>query len=153
MKFFILLGACFSTALLAHSTRLGDLRIGHSYAPATPPGAKVGAVFFPLSNNGKTADRLVKAESAIAGIVEIHTHVMDKGVMRMRALPHLDLAPETTVELKPGGFHIMLFELKKPLLKNESFSLILTFEKAGKVEVSVAVEDGVGRHGHTEHKH
>ena len=77
---------------------------------------------------------------------------MDGGVMKMRAIPAIDIKAGAKVELKPGGYHVMLMELKQPLKNGDRFPLTLTFEKAGKIEVSVWVEDMASKGG-GEHKH
>jgi copper(I)-binding protein len=88
---------------------------------------------------------LVGVESAVAGAVEVHEMRMDKNVMRMRAVPRLDLPAGKTVELKPGGYHVMLIDLKKPLNKGDSVPLRLKIENKDKtvstVEVKAAVRD------------
>ena len=146
--------ALFSHYLLAHSYKVGDVDIGHPWTFNTPPGAKVGSAFLTLTS-GKTDDKLVRAESPIAGKTEIHTHVNENGVMRMRAISHIEIGAGKSVELKPGGFHIMLFDLKQPIIKGEKFPITLTFEKAGQVQVEVAVEDrSAAKHSdHAGHKH
>jgi hypothetical protein len=88
---------------------------------------------------------LVGAESTAAGAVEVHEMSMDKNVMRMRAVPKLDLPAGKTVELKPGGYHMMLIDLKRPLKKGDSVPLRLKIENKDKtvsiVEVKAEVRD------------
>jgi periplasmic copper chaperone A len=88
---------------------------------------------------------LVGVESAVAGAVEVHEMRMDKNVMRMRAVPRLDLPAGKTVELKPGGYHVMLIDLKRPLNKGDSVPLRLKIENKDKtvstVEVKAEVRD------------
>lgn len=131
---------------------LASLHIGHPFARATPPGARAGGAFLTVENKGSTADRLIAASSPVAGVVEIHEMVMEGSVMKMRAIPGIEIKPGARVELKPGGYHVMLMDLKRPLQKGERFPLSLTFEKAGKIEISVAVEDRAATGG-AAHKH
>ena len=126
---------------LAHDYQLKDLALDHAWARATPPGAKVGGAFVTIENHGKAADRLVDATTPAAKFVEIHEMSMEGGMMKMRAVPGVEIKPGAKAELKPGGFHVMLFDLQKPLAIGDRFPLTLVFEKAGKVEVSVRVED------------
>jgi periplasmic copper chaperone A len=128
-------------AALAQDYRLKDLTIDHPYARATPPGAKSGAAFLTVGNKGTTADKLVDASTPAAKIVEIHEMWMDGGVMKMRAVAGVDVKPGGKAELKPGGYHIMLLDLKAPLKAGDKVPLTLVFEKAGKIQVSVQVED------------
>jgi copper(I)-binding protein len=119
----------------------GLVRVEGAWARATPPGAKVGGAFVTLINTGDAPDRLVSASSGIAERVELHTHIMDGDVMRMREVEGgIPLPPGETVKLQPGGFHIMLLGLKQGLAAGSRFPLTLTFEKAGNVPVDVPVE-------------
>ena len=83
---------------------------------------------------------LVGAESTVAGAVEVHEMSMDKNVMRMRAVPRLDLPAGRTVELKPGGYHMMLIDLKRPLTKGDSVPLRLKIENKDKTVSTVEVK-------------
>jgi len=117
-----------------------------SSSRATPPAAKVGAGYLALVNGGTAADRLVAASSPAAGRVEIHEMRMDGNVMRMRELAQgLALPPGATVELKPGGFHLMFMELKAPLAVGANVPVTLVFERAGKVEIELKVEPATTR--------
>jgi copper(I)-binding protein len=102
-----------------------------------------------IENHGKEADRLVSASSPVAGRVEIHEMAMDGGIMTMRAVKGIDLKPGATVELRPGGYHVMLEDLKQPLKDGEQIPLVLTFEKGGVVEVKI----DVGAMGAAAHRH
>jgi periplasmic copper chaperone A len=129
----------------------GTLRIDGAWARATPPGGKVGGAFVTLANTGDAPDRLVSAASPVADRVELHTHIKDGDVMRMREVEGgIPLPPGDTVKLQPGGFHIMLLGLKQALAAGSSFPLTLTFEKAGSVQVDVPVETmgSMGPGGH-----
>jgi len=119
----------------------------------TAPGAKVGGAFMTLMG-GKEADRLVSASSPVAGVVELHTHIMEGGIAKMRAIPVIELPVGGKVELKPGGFHIMLINLKAQLKDGETVPIKLRFEKAGEIEVKVPVTaqaPGGGSGGHSPH--
>ena len=120
-----------------------DLSIDHPWARATPPGAMTGGAFVTIENKGKVADKLVDASSPAAKIVEIHEMWMDGGMMKMRAVSGIDVKPGARTELRPGGYHIMLMDLRAPLKVGDRIPLTLVFEKAGKVDVSVQVE-GMG---------
>jgi copper(I)-binding protein len=135
----------------AASQGQGPVRIDGAWARATPPGAKVGGAFVTLLNTGDAPDRLVSASSAVAERVELHTHIMDGGVMRMRQVEGgVPLPPGETVNLQPGGLHIMLLGLNQGLTIGSRFPLTLTFEKAGSVQVDVPVEamGSMGPGGH-----
>lgn len=123
----------------AHDTKLGDLVIGQPWARATPGAATTGVVYLKIENGGPQDDRLVAASTPTAGKAGLHVHAMDNGVAAMREVEAIDLAAHATVELKPGGLHIMLMDLKQPLREHDGFPLTLTFERAGSVEVEVQV--------------
>jgi hypothetical protein len=128
--------------LAAHEYRQGGLFIHHPWARPTAGESKVGAVYLSVKNNGEQADRLKSASTPIAGKVEIHESTQDAaGVMRMRQVEGgLAIAPGATVELKPGGLHIMLIDLKQTLSEGQKAPLKLVFEKSGEVDVDIKVE-------------
>jgi periplasmic copper chaperone A len=130
-------------AAQAHEFKLGAIAIGHPYARATVPGQPAGGGFLKLENKGD-ADRLLSASAGVSGSVELHSMSMEGDVMRMRQVDAIELPAGKTVELKPGGFHIMFMGLKAPLKAGDSFPLKLKFEKAGEVTVDVKVE-GAGK--------
>jgi copper(I)-binding protein len=123
----------------AHEYKVKDLTIGHPWARATPGGAKVGAVYLTLVNDGKATDRLLKAATPLAAGVSIHTMIKDGDVMRMREVDGVEIPAGKTVELKPGGLHIMLMGLTRPLKEGDMFPLTLTLANAGEVAVEVMV--------------
>jgi hypothetical protein len=124
----------------AHDYQLRALHIDHPFARATPPGARSGGVFLSVENKGAQTDRLLTVSTPAAGTAELHQMVLDAGVMRMRAVAGVDVKPGDRLVLQPGGYHVMLAELKRPLQAGDHFPLTLRFEKAGSIEVSVEVE-------------
>lgn len=114
--------------------------VASPWTRATPGGATVGAAFMELRTDKDVADKLVSASSPAAGRVEIHTHIMDGDVMKMRKIDSLPLKAGTMHLLKPMGDHIMLFDLKQPLKAGDKLPLTLTFEKAGPIAVEGTVE-------------
>ncbi len=126
---------------LALDYKLGAIEINHPWTRATPPTAQAGGGFLLLTNTGTTPDRLIAVKSPAADKVEIHEMKMDGNVMRMRELDKgVELPPGATVELKPGGFHIMFMGLKAPFAKDKKVPLTLVFEKAGSIDVELPVE-------------
>ena len=135
-----LAGLCIAAA--AHGAKVGDIDIDHPYATPSIPGTSNGAAYLAsIENKGAVADRLVRASTPAASRVELHTMAVDaQGVMRMREIDGIALAPKAKVQMKPGsGLHLMLIGLKEPLKEDASFPLTLEFERAGKVEVKVIV--------------
>ena len=136
-----LLLALLAAPAAAHEIKLGDLLIIHPWSRATPGQAPNGAVFMKIENQGKADDKLVSAASDVAAMVGIHEHIMDGDVAKMRPVDSVILPAQSTTELKPSSYHIMLMGLKEPLVEYGTFHLTLTFEKAGSIEVEVQVEE------------
>jgi copper(I)-binding protein len=143
------LGCAESTAQSA-SYKVGDLTIQAPWARATPAGAKVGSAYLNITNNGTQADRLVGGALAGAREVEVHEMSMSNNVMKMRHLKDgLEIKPGQTVELKPGGYHLMLTGLGDGLKQGQKLKGRLTFEKAGTVELEFTVAPiGAASGGH-----
>ena len=110
------------------------------YARETPPNAKVGGVYMTLANRGP-AIRLTGVRSDAARMAQIHVHEMDaSGVMRMRRVEDgIALDPDATVRMEPGGLHIMLMGLEKPLRRGGTVDLALEFDDGSTVDVAVPV--------------
>ncbi len=125
----------------AHEFKIGNLHIGHPWSRATPKGATLAAGYMKITNNGTEADRLIGGSADFAGRFEIHEMSMDGTVAKMRMLPNgIEIKPGQTVELKPGGYHLMFQSLKQPLEQGKKVKGALRFEKAGSVDVEYAVE-------------
>jgi hypothetical protein len=125
---------------VAHDYKLGALEIDQPWARATPPTAPTGGGYLSVKNTGTTPDRLMSASSPAAGAVQVHQMKMEGSIMRMRELDGpLEIKPGETVTLAPGGLHLMMLGLKEPLKQGENVPLTLVFEKAGKVDVELAV--------------
>ncbi|AMJ62232.1 copper chaperone PCu(A)C [Bosea sp. PAMC 26642] len=136
-----------SAASFAHDYKAGSLKIGHPWSRATPAGAKVGGGYLSIENTGTEPDRLVSISAAFSGRIEVHEMATTDGIMTMRPLDAgLVIPAGGKVELKPGGFHIMFMDLQQPLKQDERLKGVLTFEKAGPVEVEFKVE-GIGAKG------
>jgi hypothetical protein len=132
---------------LAEEIKAGDLVIKQAWSRATPGGAKTAGGYLTVENKGSAPDRLIGGAADVAAKVEVHEMAMNNGVMTMRPLDKgLTIEPGKTVKLAPGGYHLMLTALKKPLKHGDKVPVTLEFEKAGKVQVSLDVQ-GVGAQG------
>jgi copper(I)-binding protein len=121
--------------------KLGAIEIGHPWSRATPPTAESGGGFLAITNTGTTPDRLIAVKSPAADKVEIHEMKMDGNIMRMREVEKgIEIPPGATVELKPGGFHVMFMGLRAPFAKDAKVPLTLVFEKAGSIDVDLMVQ-------------
>jgi copper(I)-binding protein len=131
----------------AEEVKAGDLVITQAWSRATPGGAKIAGGFLTIENKGSAADRLIGGSGDVAAKVEVHEMTMNNGVMTMRPLDKgLTIEPGKAVKLAPGGYHLMLFDLKSPLKQGDKVPLTLEFERAGKVKLSFEVQ-GVGAQG------
>jgi copper(I)-binding protein len=122
-----------------------QVSVEQPWSRATPPGAKVGVGFMQLKNGG-AADRVVGASSPVAGRVEMHITTREGDVMKMREVSSFEVPAGGTFELKPGGAHLMLMELKGPLKKGERVPLTLRLEKGGELKVELSVQEMGARH-------
>ena len=142
-----LLGAVFSFAVQA------QIQIEKPWSRATAPGAKVGGGYMLIRNQGAAADKLVSASSSAAGKVELHVHVNEGGVMKMREVPGYDVPAKGAFELKPGGAHLMFMDLKAPFKEGDKVPVTLKFEKAGEVKADFQVGGLGGSSAPAHNKH
>lgn len=111
------------------------------------------AAYFSIENGGKSDDRLIDARGDISKKIELHTHIRDGDVMRMRRLDTGVAVPAgKSVAFAPGGHHVMLIGVKSPLKEGNTIALTLVFEKAGTIVVNVPVKRSAPN-GHADHKH
>ena len=141
------LAGLITTSAGADEVKVGDLVITQAWSRATPNGSKIGSGYLTIENKGTSADRLVSLSADIAGKVEVHEMATTNGVMTMRPLDQgLTIDPGKTVKLAPGGYHLMMFDLKRPLKQGEALPVTLEFEKAGKVKIALDVQ-AIGAQG------
>jgi copper(I)-binding protein len=116
-----------------------QIEIENPWSRATAPGAKVGAGYLTIRNKSAAADRLVGASSPAAARVE--THVIEKQgeILRMREVKGYEVPAQGSFELKPGGAHLMLVDIKRPLKEGEKLPLVLRFQNAGEVKAELEV--------------
>ena len=136
--------------------RVAGLRISAPWSKAMPPVSKVGATYLVIENDGQVADRLLGGSTDLAASVEVHSMAHENGVMIMKHLEEgLELPAGSRVELAPGGYHIMLIGLTRPMVEGEGYVLILEFERAGKVELAVPIRpiDSAAGMSKGHHKH
>jgi copper(I)-binding protein len=164
MKFIQHLIAAALTTVCAVSAFAQNVTVTDAWARATVTGQKATGAFMTIT--AKDNAKLVGVSSPVAGVAEIHEMKMDKDVMKMAALPNgLDLPAGKAVALKPGGFHVMLMDLKAPLAKDTTVPVTLMFQDAKGVKSTVELKVLVGMqppampshdhgsHKHSEHKH
>lgn len=145
-------------AALASDYIQGQLHVMQPWSRPLPPVSTNGAAYLSVMNVGDTADKLVSVSTPAAERAELHTHIMDGGVMKMRQVDSVDIPAGAKTVLEPGGLHIMLFGLKQPLVEGKSYPLTLGFEHAGEIQVDVMImqpeSDGSRmQHDHGDMKH
>jgi copper(I)-binding protein len=149
MKTLLFLAALAASAALAQSHGRSDIEVQHPWSRATPPGAKVGAGYMEIHNRGAQPDRLIAASTPAAQRVELHISERQGDVARMRQVKSYEIPARGRYVLQPGGAHLMLFDLARPLEKGERVKVKLRFERAGELEVELEVRDM----GSREHRH
>jgi copper(I)-binding protein len=145
----------------AQSPATGAIEVTQAWARPTVEGQQGGGGFLKITNKGKADDKLIGASAPVAERMELHTMTMENNVMRMREIKEIVVKAGETVELKPGGLHVMFMGLKQPMAKDSKVPVTLVFEKAGKLTVQFAVQPRApegstaaeAQHGHGAHKH
>lgn len=128
------------------------IAVSGAFARETPPSAKAGGAFMTFENTGPE-DRLIAASSPVAARVELHTHTMTDGIMKMREIEGgIPMPSGETVTLKPGGMHVMLMGLKEPLKRDTTIAITLDFESADDMTIEVPVRTIGAMHSGT-HSH
>ena len=131
---------CLLVAVNAGADGIADkITVNDPYVRAVPPVVKTSAAFMQFQNSDAVEHFLVSASTPAAAVVELHTHTMDDGVMRMRQVANIPMPPNETVSLQPGGLHIMLFDLTAPLNPGDQVPIILSFEDGSTKEISAQV--------------
>ncbi len=128
-----------------------DVSVNDAYARAVPPGQPNSAAFMQITNNGDTAVTVTGASSSVSSVTELHTHIQDQGVMRMRRIDGIELPAGETVSLQPGGLHVMLIGLEKNLAEGDSVNLTLEFSDGSTEALEMPVQPVIPM-GHQMHK-
>lgn len=117
-----------------------DLTVVDAIVRAVPPGTPTSLAFMTIRNSGNTDRKLVKADSPVAKTVELHNHINDNGVMRMRQVKEIDVKAKGQAELKSGSYHVMLIDLKQTLKDGDSVPITLTFDDGSTKKIDVPVK-------------
>lgn len=133
--------------------KAGMLEVSGGATKAMLPGQPVGGGYVTIKNAGTSDDKLIGVESSASGRAEIHEMAMVNDVMKMRKLDDGIVIPAgQTIELKPGGLHMMFFDVKKPFAEGDKVPVTLIFEKAGKVEIVLSAASAAKGNG-GDHQH
>lgn len=132
----------FFTGLLLLSTQVSAnlLTVEDAYVRATPPNSKNSAAFMVIKNTDKKEVKLIAAASDIADRVELHTHINEDGMMKMRQVEEIIIEAENTVSLQPGGYHVMFLNLKQPLKEGQSVALSLYFDNGEQIRLDAPIK-------------
>lgn len=143
----LLLGLASLPALAASAD---DVTVDGAYVREVPPMVRNSAAFMTLSNSGDTEAALVAVHSTAADTIELHTHLNDNGVMRMRQIPEIAVAAGASTKLQPGGLHIMLLGLTESLQQGQTVSLELEFADGSRTRIEAPVMPVMSgmHHGH-----
>lgn len=136
--------------LLASSLAVAQpkIEVKEAWVREVPPTSRMSAAYMIIENTGNQPDRLIGASNNASEVTELHETVNGK----MRRVRAIEVPAGGKVELKPGGLHVMLINLKRPLKEGDTVELTLRFEKSGEVKVQAPVRKGMGGHGH-KHQH
>ena len=125
----------FSSLVNAETFTIENLQVR-----ATPPHTQNSAAFMLITNNSETAYKFVAASSDIAERVELHTHTMSEGMMKMRQVSEIEIAANSSIELRSGSFHVMFLGLKAPLKEGDSVQLKLYFNNGDEITVDAPIK-------------
>ncbi|HEB95968.1 MAG TPA: copper chaperone PCu(A)C [Sedimenticola thiotaurini] len=117
-----------------------DVTVSGAYARAVPPGQPNSAAFMTLTNGSATDHVLLDAESPVAKVVELHTHLKKDGMMQMRRVDSIDLPAGKETRLQPGGYHVMLIGLKQQLMPEQQVAITLVFKDGSRTTVTAPVK-------------
>ncbi|HEY5718157.1 MAG TPA: copper chaperone PCu(A)C [Motiliproteus sp.] len=141
-------------ATLSSLPSLAEVEVQHAYVRATPPSVSNSAGFMVLYNHAAQPLTLTGAHTPRAKASELHSHVNDNGVMRMRQVEGIELPPHGRVVLQPGGYHLMLLDLTQPLQEGETVAVELTFSDGSHQQVIMPVSRNQPHHQHNaDHQH
>lgn len=128
-----------ATSALAHSFKAGDITIGHPWMTPMEPGQTSAEAYMSFLNNGEQEDALISVTTPVAEKVEIINVIKENGQNKSNTLNNLALAHDRPTPMRPGGMHLLMSGIQKPLMEKDRFPMTLTFAKAGKVDVEIIV--------------
>ncbi len=143
---------------IAHAAGAADpITVTDAYIRLAPPGAKATGAYMTIRNAGPREVRVVKAASTVSRIAELHTHLNEGGVMKMRQVKAIPVPPGGETVLKPGGLHVMLIDMRLPLKEGDTVPITLGLDDGSSKEIGVPVRnpgsnagsmDGMAGHKH-----
>ena len=140
-------------AMATPSMAMAEVTVKDAYARAVPPGQMNSASFMMLNNDDEKSVSLVSGSSSVAKVVELHNHINENGVMKMRQVEKIDIPANGMAHLQPGGLHVMLIGLKKDLMEGDNIDLNLEFSDGSSQELTIPVKKVMGGMKHHKHHH
>lgn len=134
----LLLTAATTSTLLPAAE--ADLSVSDAYVRMAPPGTPTTGAFMTIKNSGSADRKLLRVDSPIAKTVELHNHINDNGVMKMRPVKEIDVKSNGQAELKPGSYHVMLIDLKQALQEGEKVPMTLSFDDGSTKSIDAPVK-------------
>lgn len=135
----LMLFSLVSPSLFAATSAADDVTVINPYVRAVPPGQPNSAAFMQLENKSSTRHAIVKAQSPVAKVVELHTHIMEGGIMKMRQVKKIDVPAQGKTMLQPGGLHVMFLGLNSELKPGKSVPITLIYEDGSKTIIHARV--------------
>ena len=135
---------------MAKTNQESAISVENSYIKETIPGTTISSAYMMLHNNSNNNIRLVAATSSISQRIEIHEHIMQGDLMKMRQRQYVEINANDCVEFQPSGYHLMIFDIKKPLKAGETIMITLHFNDQSRIDVNYTVK-GLKRKAHHHH--
>ena len=143
-------GLLFSAGVLAGAA--DNVSVQDPYVRLAPPNAAATAAFMVIRNTGDKDVKVVKADNPVSKATELHTHLNEGGVMKMRPVPAIEIRAKGEAVLRPGGLHVMMIDLKAPMKEGDSVPITLTFDDGSSKQVDAKVLRATAVPAPTEHK-
>lgn len=144
-------GLLFSAGVLAGAA--DNVAVQDPYVRLAPPNAPATGAFMVIKNNGDKDIKVVKAANPVSKVTELHTHLNEGGVMKMRPVQAIDIKAKGEAVLKPGGLHVMLIDLKAPMKEGDVVPITLTFDDGSSKQVDAKVVRPTAAAMPMDHKH
>lgn len=135
----------------AFPTKASNIEITNAYVRESIPGNNITSAYMTITNNSAQAVKLIGAQSPISDRIEIHNHIMDDGMMKMRQMESIDIDKNQTVHLQPMGLHLMLFDIKNQLKSGDFVSITLTFKDSSSQTLNIPIKKMLKRQQHHHH--
>jgi periplasmic copper chaperone A len=153
MKQLSLLAASLLFSLGALAATADQVSVDNPYVRLAPPGAPVAGAFMVIRNGGDKDIKVLKADNPASKVTELHTHLNEGGVMKMRQVPGIDIKAKGEAVLQPGGLHVMLIDLKAPLKEGDVVPITLSFDDGSSKTVDAKVARNAPQPAPLEHQH